>query len=151
MNNKINKYIALATSIFIIDRITKIAALNCCFDIPRHITSFLSFEVTLNRGISWGMLHSTNDIVFIIVSLVITMITALFGWFAYYNYKQGKNIIAEVSIIAASLSNLVDRAVYGGVIDFILLSYGSLYWPVFNIADVMIVLGVCWLLWKHEK
>src|SRR6266852_8078932 len=144
-------YILLALGILILDRITKFIALACCFDAPRHISSFLSFEVTLNRGVSWGMFHSNNDIVFVIVSLIIMMITAMLCWFAYYNYKQGRTIIAELCIIAGSLSNLVDRVLYGGVIDFIVLSYGNLYWPVFNIADVMIVLGVCLLLLKYEK
>jgi len=72
-------------------------------------------------------------------------------WFAYYNYKQGNNIAAEVCIIAGSISNLIDRVIYGGVIDFIILSYGSLSWPVFNVADAMIVLGVILLLLKYEK
>ena len=144
-------YIILALTIFIIDRITKIAALTWWMEHARYITPFLSCEVVLNRGISWGMLHSTNDIVFVVVSLIITVITAMLCWFAYYNYKRGNSILAEVCIITGSVSNLIDRAIYGGVIDFIILSYGNLSWPVFNVADMMIVFGVGLLAMRFEK
>jgi signal peptidase II len=150
---KINMYtyIVLALTIFIIDRITKVAALAWWAESAYKVNSFLSFEVVFNRGISWGMLHSTNDIMFIAVSLIIAVITVGLCWYAYHRYVHGDSIIAETCIIAGSIANLVDRIVYHGVIDFIILSYGSLSWPVFNVADAMIVLGVGLLLLRYEK
>jgi signal peptidase II len=142
MKNQINKYIILATTIFIIDRATKLAALVWCADSAYTVNSFLSFEVVFNRGISWGMFHSQNDALFFIVSVIIALITVALCWHAYQRYMQGNFIFAEVCIIAGSCCNLIDRVFYGGVIDFILLSYGNLSWPVFNIADAVIVLGV---------
>ena len=144
-------YIFLALIIFIIDRVTKLAALAWCAESARIITSFLSFEVILNRGISWGMFHGASDFTFVMVSLIIAVITVVLCGYAYHNYKHDNSIIPEVCIIAGSVSNLVDRVVYGGVIDFIILSYGSLSWPVFNIADAVIVLGVGMLLLRYEK
>jgi len=77
------------------------------------------------------------------------MVTAAVCWHAYYNYARGASVIAETLIIAGSVSNLIDRAVYGGVVDFVLLSYGTMSWPVFNIADVAIVMGVGLLLFWY--
>ena len=144
-------YFIIATIIFVADRLSKIAALQWYLNNPRQITSFLSFDIVFNRGISWGMFHSTQHIIFMIVTFVIAMITALVCGIAYHTYKQGKDITAHVCIIAGSLSNLLDRILYGGVIDFIVLSYGNLTWPVFNIADAMIVIGVGLLLLRYEK
>ncbi|HLJ31869.1 MAG TPA: signal peptidase II [Candidatus Babeliales bacterium] len=144
-------YFILAFTIFVADRLSKIAALQWYLNNPRQITSFLSFDIVFNRGISWGMFHSTHNVVFMIVTFVIAMMTALVCRIAYHKYKQGKDITGEVCIIAGSLSNVVDRVVYGGVIDFIVLSYGNLTWPVFNIADAMIVIGVGLLLLRYEK
>lgn len=144
-------YLFLGTFIFIIDRITKLAALAWCTENAYVVNAFLSFDVLFNRGISWGMFHGDSDALFIFVSLIITMITTVLCWYAYHNYRRGNVIWGEVCIIAGSLCNVVDRVLYHGVIDFIVLSYGELSWPVFNIADAMIVLGVGILLLRYEK
>ncbi len=115
------------------------------------VNSFLSFEVVFNRGISWGMFHSQSDVLFFIVSAIIAIITAVLCGYAYHNYMRGNVIAAEVCIIAGSCCNLIDRVMYGGVVDFIILSYGQLTWPVFNIADAVIVFGVGLFLLRYEK
>jgi len=145
------KYFSLAILIFIIDRISKIVALRWCADAACTINQYLSFEVTLNRGISWGMLHQTTDTTFVLVSFVITTITALLCWDAYRNYVRNKSIVGHVIIITGSVCNLIDRALYGGVIDFIILSYNRYSWPVFNVADMAIVCGVLILIFVDEK
>lgn len=144
-------YYALALSIFIIDRITKLIALTWLGESAYVVNQFLSFEVVFNRGISWGMLHSSSDIIFGIVSLIIAVVTVALCWYAYHNYLRGNSIIGEICIISGSLCNLIDRVIYNGVIDFIILSYGNLSWPVFNVADVAIVLGVGLLVFQYEK
>jgi len=144
-------YIILAGAIFIIDRITKLMALKQCMQLACTVNGFLSFEVIFNRGISWGMFHSQSDMLFYAVSLIIAMITASLCIYAYHNYKQGNVIVAEVCIIAGSCCNLIDRVIYGGVIDFIVLSYKNLSWPVFNVADAVIVFGVGLFLLRYEK
>jgi len=151
MNKKLYRYLALAFSIFIIDRVTKLAALAWCGEFVRTINSFLSFEVVFNRGISWGMFHSSTDIVFGLVSLIIAAVTVALCWYAYHNYLRGNAVIGETCIIAGSLCNLIDRVIYNGVIDFIILSYGNLSWPVFNVADAAIVIGVGILVFQYEK
>src|SRR5689334_4447188 len=138
--NKFNKYCVLGIVILIIDRITKLAALTY-LQLPRVVNNYLTFELTFNRGISWGLFHDATGIAFIILSAMIAVITAMICWDAYYRYHQGKKIWGHVCIIAGSVSNLIDRVIYGGVIDFILLSYKQYSWPVFNVADVAIVCG----------
>jgi signal peptidase II len=150
MKNQINKYAILALTIFIIDRATKLAALAWCMDNTCTINSFLSFEVVFNRGISWGIFHSQSDALFFVVSLIIALITALLCWYAYQRYMQGNAIAAELCIIVGSCCNLIDRVLYGGVIDFIILSYNNVSWPVFNIADAVIILGVGLFILRYE-
>lgn len=144
-------YFLLTVLILVVDRISKMVALAYCTESICTVNAYLSFDVMFNRGISWGMFHSTSDIVFVLVSLVIAMITVLFCWQAYYNYMRGTTILGEVCIIAGSFSNLVDRIMYGGVVDFIVLSYNTFSWPVFNVADVAIVCGVGILIFCYEK
>lgn len=143
-------YILLSMIISIIDRITKLAALKY-LQTPRVINEYLSFELTFNRGISWGMFHDAAETMVGVVTTTIAIITAFLCWHAYDTYKKGHSIIGHVCIITGSIANLIDRAVYGGVIDFILLSYQHYSWPVFNIADVAIVCGVALLIFVDEK
>jgi signal peptidase II len=145
------KYIVLGVIIFLLDRITKLAALAYCSSAAYVVNPYLSFDVVFNRGVSWGMLHSSTNSFFILVSAVIAIITAFLCWHAYHNWRAGSSIIGHVCIIAGSMGNLMDRAVYGGVIDFIILSYKTFSWPVFNVADAAIVMGVFMLIFFDEK
>lgn len=134
-------YFSLAISIFILDRLTKYLALTYA-QTPQVINEYLSFELTFNRGVSWGMFHDASHIVFIVVSSIIALMTIFLCWHAYDRYKKGGLIVGHICVIAGSIANLIDRALYGGVIDFIILSYKHYSWPVFNIADMAIVCGV---------
>lgn len=151
MNKQVWAYSILAIGIFIVDRVTKLLALTQCMQSACTVNSFLSFEVVFNRGISWGMFHSSSDIIFYAVSTVIALMTVMLCGYAYHNYKSGNVIVAEVCIIAGSCCNLIDRVVYGGVVDFIVLSYGQLSWPVFNIADAVIVFGIGLFILRYEE
>jgi len=144
--NKSFLYAGIAALIFIIDRYTKIAALLWCglynevsfFSLP-----FIFCHPAINRGVSWGWFHSESMAVFCFVSAVIVMITAVITYHAYNRLVEGYCIVGEVCVIAGSCSNIFDRFYYLGVVDFILFSYNDVSFPVFNIADIAIVLGVC--------
>ena len=143
-------YFCLGLLIFILDRLTKIAALIYA-QTPYVINKFLSFELIFNRGVSWGMFHDASHMTFVLVSGIIALITAFLCWHAYVLYKKGNSIIGHVCIISGSIANLIDRVVYGAVIDFIVFSYNTYSWPVFNIADMAIVCGVGLLIFVDEK
>jgi len=138
-------------AIFCIDRITKSFALECCVDKTYYYNSFLSYDLVINRGISWGMFHSTVPMNFLLVSVVIALVTVILCGHAYYLFKIGSSIVGHVFVIAGSLSNLVDRVYFGGVIDFIILSFGGYSWPVFNIADVAIVIGIGIMIMQYDE
>jgi len=142
-------YWLLGITIFCIDRITKNAALVSFMEKVESGIPLLSYEMTLNRGISWGMLHSHHNGVFILISLIIAVATILIAINAYICSKKGETVFGQVCIIAGSLSNLIDRMYYHGVIDFIVIAFRDYAWPVFNIADMAIVIGIGILVWQH--
>jgi signal peptidase II len=142
-------YLLLTILILIVDRVTKILALIHTAT-PVIANRYLTFEVVFNRGISWGMLHNATNKGFVFLSLIIALLTAFLCWHAVHMYRQGRFILGHVCIIAGSAANLIDRFLYGGVIDFILLSYGTYSWPVFNIADMAIVCGAGLLVMLDE-
>lgn len=139
--------IALAIIILLADRITKTLALTYCTT-ERVINSYASCILTFNRGISWGMLHDSSNGVFWGVTLMIACITAYLGYLTLQRMRAGDSAFGYVCVVAGSVSNLIDRLMYGAVIDFISHSYGGWNFPVFNLADVYIVCGIMMILYE---
>lgn len=127
--------------IILVDQITKFCALNWVHE-SVILTPFLSLQLCFNRGITWGLGYSSGDSVR--YTLIIFTLVALcaVGWWIYTLARTHKNYVPQMCILAAGLSNVIDRFVHGGVVDFIVLSWRTFSWPAFNIADMVIVVAV---------
>lgn len=132
------------------DRCSKLFAVKA-FVIPYKVTNFLSFELVFNRGISWGLFGSESDIVFAVVNLVIIFFLIFFVVYMKQRYQHKQSVFAELLVMCGALSNVCDRFYYQGVIDFIVLSLNSWSWPVFNLADVFIVIGIGVMFFRGHK
>ncbi len=143
-------YGSAGSLLFILERFTKLYAL-AHYEIPQQINSFLVCDLTLNRGISWGLFHSTTTPLFVAISLLIAFITGAIAYTGIVRFWEGHFVIGELLVVCGSVSNLIDRIVYNGVIDFIELSYNGYTWPVFNGADVCIVVGIFLMVVEHYK
>ena len=127
---KLIKYCIFFLAILLVDRLTKLWALA-----HLHVT-------VLNRGISWSLLQSDDPLQFALVTTLVFCVMFIMAWYAYKQYKNNQPIWAEVAVIAGASSNIIDRFWYGGVVDFILLEYEQWSWPLFNVADIVIVGGI---------
>lgn len=134
------RYMLLIFSIIGIDRITKFIMRE--LQEPYVVNDYVSFTLHYNRGISWSMFHSESTLVFTILTTLIALCIFIFGLYAFVRYHNNFGITCELMVCAGAFSNLIDRLLYGGVVDFIMLSYKGWSWPVFNIADTVIVLGL---------
>jgi len=138
---------------FVIDRISKSWALSLgSSTLPFLGTKTVSpgfswvpdiyFRLMFNRGMSWGIFNSQVNYIFVAVSILICAITLWLLRYIIFKYRTGLSIFPESLVFLGSLSNIFDRFVYGGVIDFIAVDFGSWTFPLFNLADCAIVLGV---------
>lgn len=134
------KVYILTLVIFIIDQISKsiistYLTLNKSIEV---INNFFYLRYINNTGASWGIL-SNSRILLIILSLLAIIILIRY----MYSFKKTKlNLIGFGFLLGGILGNLSDRILYGYVrdfLDFIIFKYD---FPVFNIADIFIVLGV---------
>lgn len=130
-----------AGSAFIVDRVSKMLALHFLVS-PMVINSLLTLELTFNRGISGGLLHFDNTAGFLLVGFLVSSILAIITVWTWYTYRNGGSIIGQVLIITGGVSNIIDRLFYNGVVDFISVSLPGWHWSIFNIADVVINIGV---------
>ncbi len=142
-------FLAILTVFLIIffDRITKIFfsdLLSYGESIP-VVLNILHMTMVHNTGIAFG-LFKDQGITFIVIPIVAVFLLI----FNMYYYKQNNEALSRVYVVAFSLilggaiGNLVDRILYGYVIDFI----DFRVWPVFNIADSAITIGAILIAFK---
>lgn len=74
------------------------------------------------------------------VSVVITV------WLARLKKHETLLAVALSLVLGGAVGNLVDRLLYGYVIDFLDVYYQDWHWPAFNVADSAITLGVALML-----
>lgn len=138
--------------VLLLDRSTKLYALD--HFLPGYfLNKYVYFHLVFNKGISWGILNYSHDALFFMVTTVVLGVTAWVAWYTYQRFKSKLPIFGELLVLAGSFSNIIDRFWYGGVIDFIGLRYNEWYFPVFNIADSAVVLGIVLLFIRqlHEE
>ncbi len=125
-------FLSIAGMGVFLDQLTKFFAKTLASSI--EITSFFSLTYRTNDGAIWGMMQGYNWL-FGLVSIL-----AIAGIIYFFN-KEELKIWPQVFlalILAGAMGNLVDRLIYGYVIDFIEFSF----WPTFNLADSFITIGV---------
>ena len=132
------KYLSLFGAIVVLDLFAKQWAVWRCPE-----------SVAINRGISWSLLSPSSTTGFVIISIAIALFVGFFMWYTWKRFQQHEAIFAEVLICAGALSNLIDRPLHGGVVDFISLGFCTYQWPLFNLADIAIVSGVFLILTRE--
>lgn len=139
----------IAFIVILLDQLTKHMALNAIEDIilktdgvHTHIkkTFFLNLVLVWNNGISFG-LFNYGGLISILLLIVILFITM----YIVYNLWNSKNTLDTLCfslMFGGAVGNIIDRIIYGAVIDFIDIHIGNLHWPAFNIADSCICVGI---------
>lgn len=129
-----------AIIIFIIDQISKVVistylSLN---ETIRVIKNFFYITYINNTGASFGILKNSK------VLLILLSIIALIILVRYTNsFKNTKNNILGLGFLMGGIiGNLADRLLFGYVRDFLNFYIIGYDFPIFNIADIFIVLGV---------
>ncbi len=144
-----------------LDQATKIYA-NAELVLHRPVPIMPNFNLTLayNPGAAFSFLSDAGGWqrwFFTALSTVVSV--ALVIWLKRMPGGQRTLPTAVVLILSGAIGNLVDRVLYGYVIDFIQVYYsadscligfyelgGKCYWPSFNIADSVISIGACLLI-----
>lgn len=149
--------IILSVIVLLFDQFTKyIAVNNLLYTKPYPIIGVVSDKLnfganwflTFNYGTAFSVIQKASDNMFVVLLLMSIAITAfLFYWLLNEHEDNKLNIIAVSFIIGGALGNIYDRIAQGYVIDFIDVYAGRWHWPVFNLADMAISLGVILLIW----
>ena len=135
-------WLALALLVVFLDQLTKVL-IERTFDYGdvRPVTDFFNLVLTYNKGAAFSFLANASGwqgtfltIVGLAASVFILYLLARHG-------HQRLFALALALILGGAIGNVIDRIVYGHVIDFLDFHWGGWHWPAFNLADSAIVGG----------
>ena len=152
------KWLGLSLLVVILDQASKLAitdSMHLFESIP--IMPFFKLTYLHNTGAAFSFLSEAGGWqrwFFAALALVISGVIAV--WLARLKHHETLLAVALSLVLGGAVGNLIDRLVYGYVIDFLDVYYQTWHWPAFNIAYSAITLGVILMLvesfglWKPE-
>ncbi|MGI6681013.1 MAG: signal peptidase II [Bdellovibrionota bacterium] len=117
------------------------------------IKNFLNIGLTFNEGVAFGFMTTWSPNVRLFALIVTSVIAfSVLLYFLFVVYRDNKIAVAFLALIfGGAVGNIIDRFRYGAVVDFIDIYYKQYHWPMFNLADSFICIGVFVLIFlPHE-
>jgi signal peptidase II len=143
-------YLALVGVIVVLDQVVKrlIDRTMVLHESHPIIPGLLQLTYVRNRGGAFGLLSTgglpLQDVVFPLVNAVV------FGAMLFVALRiPARRFWVQTAlglVLGGALGNLIDRLAHGYVIDFVDVYWKSHHWPMFNVADSAISVGVCLLI-----
>jgi signal peptidase II len=142
------RFLWLSVSVILLDQVTKLWIL-ATFKEYEVVVIWPVFNLTLvyNKGAAFSFLANAGGwqlYFFIILALVLSVVMTV--WLARLQRHEKFTAWGLGLIIGGAVGNLIDRLLYGKVVDFLQWHWGDYYWPSFNVADSAITIGVCLML-----
>lgn len=149
-------FIVSTVALIAVDQITKIWAVTQLHEAERIIPiidGVFELHYTENRGVAFGMLEGQLWLFVPTTLFIVALLSAMLMRSPLRQFKLFT--IPAVMIIAGAIGNLIDRILYGYVIDF--LYFKLIDFPIFNFADCCVVVGAILLIiffvfvWKDDE
>jgi len=104
------------------------------------IQDFFHFTYVTNDGMAFGLSFPGGKQVLLFVTLALTGVIIWMLW----KEKNSHNLIryALSFILAGAIGNMIDRVLYGKVVDFLDIMIGDFHWYIFNVADSAVTTGM---------
>jgi signal peptidase II len=146
------KWLGLAAAVLVLDQLTK-QVITRTFTLHEfvEVTPFFNLVFVYNRGAAFSLLSDAagwQRELFIVIAL------AASAWIAWLLHKYTAQTIfcfALSLILGGAIGNVVDRFLYGAVLDFLDFHAFGYHWPAFNVADSAISCGAVLLIWDALK
>ena len=142
------KWLWVSMVVLLVDQCTKLLA-DAMLVLHQQVAviPYLALFKAYNPGAAFSFLSDASGWqrwFFVVLAMIV--ITVLLVWLRRLSATETATSLALALILGGAAGNLIDRLVYGYVIDFIDVYVGSWHWPAFNIADMAISVGAFLLL-----
>ncbi|MEL7449658.1 MAG: signal peptidase II [Pseudomonadota bacterium] len=132
-----------------VDQFTKYLV-DSSFEYGRPLTlhPMLDFTLLYNTGAAFSFLSTAGGWQrWFFIALGVAVSALILVWLARLPARGHSMLAAGLALIlGGALGNVIDRALYGHVIDFISVHYETWYFPAFNVADSAITVGAALLI-----
>lgn len=145
---------AVAALVVVADQASKSWALHHLRLTDRHLVGPVWFVLTFNSGAAFSLGRGVTP-------FVEAVVVVLVAWLVVFSRRASRGASVPLAIglgllLGGAAGNLIDRVFrhhHGAVIDFVdALRVGSHdWWPVFNVADAAVVVGVVTLVWCYSR
>jgi len=140
----------LAMVVLAADRVTKLLITEL-FSLGESVPvagNVLHWTFVMNRGAAFGMLEGSR---WLFIAIAVMVLCAGFYFREDILRQDWLTQVGVACFCAGAMGNLIDRTLFGGVIDFI----DFRIWPVFNVADIAVCFGVACIIgsvvWMKES
>ena len=144
--------IILTLVFFIVDLISKVI-ITKLFDVYESVSvinNFFNITYVKNTGAAWSIL--SNEILFLIM-ISLSIIMSVVVYIKYHKPTKKIDEVAYSMILGGAIGNFSNRLFLGYVIDFLDFNFFGYNYPVFNFADMFIVIGAILLIissWRKK-
>ena len=139
--------------VIVLDQLSKLIADHYLqFHRPVEIMPMFNFTLMYNKGAAFSFLANQGGWqrwFFLTLTSVVSIF--IFLWIRKLKTHQVLQYSALALILGGAIGNLIDRAIYGHVIDFLDVYFQQHHWPAFNIADSAITVGAILLIYDTLK
>lgn len=144
-----HKWLGLSAIVIILDQFTKYLV-RSTFGLHESIevTPFFNMVFVMNRGAAFSFLSTADGWQ---RELFIAIAVAASIWIAWLLRKHSAQVLFCVAlslILGGAIGNVIDRVLYGAVIDFLDFHAYGYHWPAFNVADTAISCGAALLIFE---
>ena len=150
MSSRSAAWLGLSALIVALDRTTKYwITAWLSFGESVRVTPFFDVVLVYNPGAAFSFLSSASGWQ---RWFFVALAGAVSVWLIVLIRRHARERWLPLSfalILGGAIGNVIDRVMYGAVIDFLYFHIGRYGWPAFNVADSAISVGVCILLWEQ--
>ena len=150
--SKLGQWLAVALIVMLLDQFTKVLIVGS-FQLGESslVTSFFNVVRVHNSGAAFSFLAGASGWQrWFFVGL--GAVAAVFiTWMLLRHGQQTLFAFALSLILGGAIGNVIDRLLYGHVVDFIQVHWAGWYFPAFNVADSAISVGAACLIWDEIR
>ncbi|CAG9169111.1 signal peptidase II [Cupriavidus pinatubonensis] len=140
-------WMAFALLVVVLDQFFKIVIVRTfTYGESRPVTRFFNLVLVYNKGAAFSFLADAGGWQRWFFTGLGLVVGAFIVWLLYRHTGQKLFCFAVSLILGGAVGNVVDRVVYGHVIDFLDFYVRNYHWPAFNVADWAITVGAVLLI-----
>jgi signal peptidase II len=143
-----HKWLAISAIVLVLDQLTKYVVRGA-FAVYEsvEVTPFFNLVLVHNRGAAFSFLSDAGGWqrgFFIALALIASV---WITWLLRRHTREALFCLALALILGGAIGNVIDRVLFGAVVDFLDFHALGYHWPAFNVADMGISCGAVLLIW----